>query len=146
MSFIDPSVAEKFSKEFDKFFDYFSREFTVNKEPLKVLITPATTPLFGYDMQSTPEAYNYIPVQAKFRGRISYNKKQSEELLTDVRVSIAKGIVTLIVKEDAKNYIDNGGATLNIEFDGKTFNKITTAGIRAYLNNTYYQYYLEETK
>ena len=31
-------------------------------------------------------------------------------------------------------------------FDGKTFNKITTAGVRKYLNNTYYQYYLQETK
>lgn len=144
MSFIDPSVAAGFSQEFENFFNYFAREFVVNKEPLKVLITPATTPLFGYDTQSTPEAYDYIPVQATFRGRISYNKKQSEDLLTDVRVSIAKGIVTLIVKEDAKNYIDNG-TTLNIQFDGKTFNKITTAGVRTYLNNIYYQYYLEET-
>ena len=45
----------------------------------------------------------------------------------------------------AKKYIDNG-TNLNTQFDGKTFNKITTAGVRKYLNNTYYQYYLQETK
>jgi hypothetical protein len=145
MSLISPSVAASFSAEFEKFFDYFSRDFVVNKEPLKVLVSPATTPLFGYETQSTPAAYNYIPVQATFKGRISYNKKQSEDIVTEVRVAIARGIVTLIVKEPAKNYIDTG-TTLNIEFDGKTFNKITTAGVRKYLNNTYYQYYLEETK
>lgn len=145
MSLIDPSVADKFSKEFDKFFDYFSREFVVNKEPIKVLISTATTPIFGYDVQSVPEAYEFIPVQATFKGRISYNKKQSEDLLTDLRINITEGIVTLIVKEEAKNYIDQG-KVLNIQFDGKTFNKITTAGIRKYLNNTYYQYYLQETK
>lgn len=145
MSFIDPSVAEKFSKEFEKFFDYFSREFTVNKEPIKVLISPATTPLFGYDTQSAPEAYDYIPVQATFKGRISYNKKQSEDILTDVGLAITRGIVTLIVKQDARDYIDQG-KVINIQLDGKTFNKITTAGVRKYLNNTYYQYYLEETK
>ena len=54
MSFIDSSVAAGFSQEFENFFDYFAREFTVNKEALKVLISPATTPLFGYDLQSTP--------------------------------------------------------------------------------------------
>lgn len=145
MSFIDSSVAAGFSQEFENFFDYFAREFTVNKEALKVLISPATTPLFGYDLQSTPESYEYIPVQATFRGRISYNKKQGEDLLSDLRVNITEGIVTLIVKQDAKNYIDNG-RTLNIQFDGKTFNRITTAGVRKYLNNTYYQYYLQETK
>jgi hypothetical protein len=145
MSFIDSSVAAGFSQEFENFFDYFAREFTVNKEALKVLTSPATTPLFGYDLQSAPESYEYIPVQATFRGRISYNKKQGEDLLTDLRVNITEGIVTLIVKEDAKKYIDNG-TTLNIQFDGKTFNKITTAGVRKYLNNTYYQYYLQETK
>ena len=145
MSFIDSSVAAGFSQEFENFFDYFAREFTVNKEALKVLTSPATTPLFGYDLQSAPESYEYIPVQATFRGRISYNKKQGEDLLSDLRVNITEGIVTLIVKQDARNYIDNG-TTLNIQFDGKTFNKITTAGVRKYLNNTYYQYYLQETK
>ena len=89
MSLISPTVAASFSAEFEKFFDYFSRDFVVNKEPLKVLVSPATTPLFGYETQSTPAAYNYIPVQATFKGRISYNKKQSEDILTDVRVSIA---------------------------------------------------------
>ena len=144
MSLISPSVAASFSAEFEKFFDYFSRDFVVNKEPLKVLVSPATTPLFGYETQSTPAAYNYIPVQATFKGRISYNKKQSEDILTDVRVSIARGIVTLVVKESAKNYIDTG-TTLNIEFDGKTFNLFSTSIVKNYFDNNYYVYYLKET-
>jgi hypothetical protein len=145
MSFINPKVAEKFSAEFDKFFEYFSRDFVVNKQPLRQILSPATAPLFGYDNQSNPATYTYIPVNATFKGRISYNKKQSEDIITDVRLTIAKGIVTIVVKEPARNYIENG-ATLNIQFDGKTFNKITSGGVRKYLNNTYYQYYLEETK
>ena len=145
MSFINPKVAEKFSAEFDKFFEYFSRDFVVNKQPLRQILSPATAPLFGYDNQSNPATYTYIPVNATFKGRISYNKKQSEDIITDVRLTIAKGIVTIVVKEPARNYIENG-PTLNIQFDGKTFNQITSGGVRKYLNNTYYQYYLEETK
>lgn len=145
MSFINPSVADRFSQEFEKFFDYFSREFIVHKEPLKVLVSPAATPLFGYDTTSIPENYTYIPQNQTFKGRISYNKKQNEETISDLQFAVTKGVVTLIVKEDAKNYIENG-TTIKIEFDNKTFNKITTPAIRKYLNNTYYQYYLEETK
>jgi hypothetical protein len=50
---------------------------TVNKEALKVLTSPATTPLFGYDLQSAPESYEFIPFQATFRGRIYYNKEHN---------------------------------------------------------------------
>lgn len=145
MALINSGVAAQFSQKFEEFFDYFSREFTVHKEPLKVLVSPATTPLYGYDASSTPNNYTYIPQNQTFQGRISYNKKQNEETISDLQFAVTKGIVTLIVKEQAKNYIENG-PTIKIEFDGKTFNKITTPAIRKYLNNTYYQYYLEETK
>lgn len=145
MALISPEAADIFSKKFEEFFDFFSREFTVNKEPLRVLVSPAVAPLYGYEAQSTPENYTYIPVNKKFKGRISYNKKQNEDTLSDLQFNVAKGVVTIVVKEDAKNYIEQG-TTLNIEFDGKTFNKISSFAVRKYLNNTYYQYYLEETK
>lgn len=145
MALISPASADKFSQKFEEFFDYFAREFTVHKEPTKVIAQAPVNELYGYNDQSAPQNYTYIPVNAQFKGRISYNKKQSEDILADLQFSIAKGIVTLVVKENAKNYIENG-ATLKIEFDGKTFNKTTTPAIRKYLNNTYYQYYLEEIK
>lgn len=142
---IPENIAKEYSEKFDQFFDYFSRDIIIHKEPLKVIVAPNVTPLYGYESQSVPENYQYIPVNATFKARISYNKKQNEETLTDLQFALAKGVVTIIVKEPAKDYIENG-STIKIEFDGKTFNKISSFAIRRYLNNSYYQYYLEETK
>lgn len=145
MSLISSQTAQAFSEKFEEFFDYFSRDIVVHKEPLKVLVSNPTPPLYGYDSQSIPESYQYIPVNSTFKARISYNKKQNEETLSDLQFSLAKGVVTIVVKEPAKSYIENG-TTLKIEFDGKSFNKISAFAVRKYLNNTYYQCYLEETK
>ena len=37
MSFIDEKTAASFSAEMESYFDYFSRDFIVFKEPIKVL-------------------------------------------------------------------------------------------------------------
>jgi len=145
MALLSSGVAAEFSKQFEDFFDYFSREILVHKEPIKIINPAPINELYGYNDQSAPENYTYVPVNATFKGRISYNKNQTTDSLADLQFNVTKGIVTIVVKEDAKNYIENG-KTLKLEFDGKAFNITTSYAIRKFLNNTYYQYYLEEIK
>lgn len=145
MSLINPTIASGIAQEFDQYFDSFSREITVHKEPKKILSSSQTAPIFGYDAQQSSQAqYKYIPESKTFKARISYSKNQSIEQLQEIQFNIAKGSVTIVVKEDAKNYIDNN-KIIKIEFDDKTFKLVSKAAVRRFLTKTYYQYFLEET-
>jgi hypothetical protein len=146
MSFISPTVAASFSKDYDDFFVYFSRPFVVHKEPIKVLESIQSPTMYGYGSSSDSANYTYIPVNATFDGRIYYNNaKDIDAVNSDLKLVFARGDVTLKVKQNARDYIANG-RTIKLEFDGKTWNVITEDTVKKYLNNTYYVYGLEQTK
>jgi len=147
MSIINPNVASGIAQEFDQFFDSFSRDIIVHKEPKKILSNSIqnVNPIYGYDSQGGQPQYAFIPESKVFKARISYNRKQTVENISEIQFSVPQGTVTIIVKEDAKNYIENN-KTLKIEFDNKAFKIVTTPAIRKFLTKTYYQYFLEETK
>ena len=146
MSFISSEIATSFSKDYDDFFVYFSRQFVVHKEPIKVLESVQSPTMYGYGSSSDSANYTYIPVNATYSGRIYYNNSRDTDAVdSDLKLVFARGDVTLKVKQDARDYISNG-KTIKIEFDGKTWNVITEDVIKKYLNNTYYVYGLEQTK
>ena len=146
MSFISENVAADFSKNYDDFFDYFSRPFVVHKDPIKVVQQLDNAPIYGYGSNSDAVNYTYIPVSATFSGRIYYNNaKDADAVNSDLKLIFARGDVTLKVKQTVRDYIANG-KTIKVEFDGKTWNIITEDIVKKYLNNTYYVYGLEQTK
>jgi hypothetical protein len=146
MSFINSTTAAEFSKDYDDFFTYFSRPFTVHKDPVRVIEQVQNAPIYGYGQSSDPVNFTYIPVNAVFSGRIYYNNSIDPDAVnSDLKLVFAKGDVTLKVKQDARDYIANG-KTMKIEFDGKTWNVITEDIVKKYLNNIYYVYGLEQTK
>jgi len=144
MSFIDQSSIDRFANTYDEFFDFFCRPIVIHKEPIQVINQIQQTNMYGYNAQSNDVNYSYIPVTGQFMARISYQKNQTEDFAPDIRVNLPQGKVSIIVKEEAKNFISNG-KTIKIEFDNKTFNSISTYAVRKYLSKTYYQYFLEET-
>jgi hypothetical protein len=146
MSYISSDTAAKFSEEYDKFFDYFSRPFVVNKDPIRVINQLSSPMIYGYGQNSDQANFTYVPVTGVFRGRIYYNNAKDNDVVDpDLKVIFAKGDVTLKVKQSARDFIANG-KTLNLEFDGKTWNIITEDIVKRYLNNSYYVYGLEQTK
>ena len=146
MSFIDAKTAASFSAEMDSYFDYFSRQFIVYKEPIRVLVQPESPTLYGYGSSSNAENYTYIPVTGVFMGRVQYNRGQDTDAVnSDLKIVFARGDVTLTTKQPARDFIANG-RTIKIEADQKTFNVISEDLLRKYLNNTYYVYRLEQTK
>lgn len=146
MNFINSMVAEDFSKNYDEFFDYFSRPFIVHKDPLKIVQQVQSAPIYGYGSSSDSVNYTYIPVTGIFNGRIFYNNaRDTDAVNSDLKLIFARGDVTLKVKQNARDFISNG-RTIKVEFDGKTWNIITEDIIKKYLNNTYYVYGLEQTK
>jgi hypothetical protein len=146
MSFISSDTAASFSNEYDQFFDYFSRPFVVNKDPIRVINQLASPMIYGYGQNSDQANFTYVPVTGVFSGRIYYNNARDTDAVdSDLKLVFARGDVTLKVKQPARDFIANG-KTINIEFDGKTWNVITEDIVKRYLNNSYYVYGLEQTK
>lgn len=146
MPIINPTTASGIAQEFDLYFDSFSRDIIVHKEPKKILISPQNiNTAYGYDSQGGQPQYKFIPESKTFKARISYNKNQNLQSLQEIQFNVPQGVVTIVVKEDAKNYIQNN-KTIKIEFDDKAFKLTSTPAIRRFLTKTYYQYFLEETK
>jgi len=146
MSYISSDVAASFSNEYDQFFDYFSRAFIVNKDPIRVINQLSSPMIYGYRQNSDQTNFTYVPVTGVFNGRIYYNNAKDNDVVDpDLKVIFAKGDVTLKVKKPARDFIANG-KTINLEFDGKTWNIITEDIVKKYLNNSYYVYGLEQTK
>lgn len=146
MSYISSDVAASFSNEYDQFFDYFSRPFVVNKDPIRVINQLASPMIYGYGQNSDQTNFTYVPVTGVFNGRIYYNNARDTDAVdSDLKLVFARGDVTLKVKKPARDFIANG-KTINLEFDGKTWNVITEDIVKRYLNNSYYVYGLEQTK
>ena len=100
MSFIDDKTAASFSAEMDSYFDYFSRQFIVYKEPIRVLVQPESPTLYGYGSSSNAENYTYIPVTGIFMGRVQYNRGQDTDAVnSDLKIVFARGDVTLTTKQ-----------------------------------------------
>jgi hypothetical protein len=146
MSYIDSSTVSGFAQEYDNFFTYFSRPFVVHKEPIKIIQQLQSAPMYGYGQASDAINYTYQPVTGIFNGRIYYNNSRDVDAVnSDLKLVFARGDVTLKVRQDARDFMNNG-KTIKIEFDGKTWNVITEDIIKRYLTNSYYVYGLEQTK
>jgi hypothetical protein len=146
MSYIDSSIVDGFAQEYDNFFTYFSRPFVVHKEPIKIIQQLDSVPMYGYGQASDAVNYTYQPVTGTFNGRIYYNNSRDIDAVnSDLKLVFARGDVTLKVRQDARDFINNG-KTIKLEFDGKTWNVITEDIVKKYLTNSYYVYGLEQTK
>ncbi len=73
MSYISSDVAASFSNEYDQFFDYFSRAFIVNKDPIRVINQLSSPMIYGYGQNSDQTNFTYVPVTGVFNGRKYYN-------------------------------------------------------------------------
>ena len=126
-------------------FDTFSRSVTVHKEPQKNIISVDAHLLPGYEGASHPENIKYIPKNAAFKAIIKYNRKQDTETEAWAGVTIPRGEVSIKVKEETRDYFNNG-RTLKVDFDNKSFKVASTDSVKDYFGMKMYVYYLEEVK
>tara|TARA_Y100001963_G_scaffold20685_1_gene26508 strand:+ start:1248 stop:1691 length:444 start_codon:yes stop_codon:yes gene_type:complete len=127
-------------------YDTFSREIVVYKEPTKKVTTIDESFLYGYEDVSNIVNYNYIPQSGKFDATVKYNLNQDTS--DDINIngaSISEGMVRIKVREDCKDYIEDG-TTEKIVFDGASFNVATDYAVKNFLGSVFYVYYLERTK
>lgn len=130
-------------------FDTFTREgtrlITVYKEPLKT-VTNSSQNLYGYGDVSNPVNITYTDVTGIFPAMISHKLDQKKAELEEIKVSVNKGEVRIKVEAPARDFIEDGRLNQRVDFDGKSYNIISSDGIQNYMGLIFYVYTLQNTK
>lgn len=128
-------------------FNQVKRAFTVNKEPIRQIITNSNN-YAGYNNDSnTTQEYNFIPVNATFSGVILYDRPYQptqQANNTDLNVINNQSHVRIKVLRDARDYILNG-KTESIIVDDLIYNEFTPPKAANYAGQMYYYFDLKGT-
>jgi hypothetical protein len=106
---------------FDSIFDTFSRRIVIYKESTKIPITDpdSSSFLFGFGENQAEDVFTYVEVTGVYPAVIRY-KHQNIELGHEITAYAPLGEVSIKVREDCRNFINNG-KTQRVVFDDKTF-------------------------
>jgi hypothetical protein len=104
-------------------FETFTGQLIVNKEPKKTLVagTTDTRSLPGYPTRRDNQSFTYVPQSGIFPA-LGDSSSDGFEVEPDVHFRYPKGILTIKVRDEAKDYIFNGVKTENVIFKGQTYN------------------------
>lgn len=144
-SFLSAGDQTWYEEAADTWFETFKKSITVNKEPIKNIVQNTTNQMLGYDENSNIVDYTYTPRNQTFDAVIKYTVNENLQENPEIKLKFPDQQVEIYVKPDCANYI-NTDRTENITFDGKTFNIYSTSIVKHYQRNTYYVYFLKETK
>lgn len=144
-SFLSSNDQTWYENAADTWFETFKKTITVNKEPIKNIVQTTTNQMLGYDENSNIVDYTYTPRYQSFDAVIKYADRQNLEENPEIKLKFPDESIEIYVKQDCANYI-NTDRTENITFDGKTFNVYSTSIVKHYQRNTYYVFYLRETR
>lgn len=137
------AVAASFTGEFAKHFDTFAQwtPIVVNKEPIKSLNVSVPT-YNSYGNDDNNQDYTLIPVSATFSGIVIYPPQKVDLENKTAKFMLASNQVMIKVKQEARDYINNG-KTENVIVDGNIYNVSTTYKVQHYLGLEYYYFTLE---
>ncbi len=130
---------------FNDIFDTFKRDIVVYKEPVKTVASINESNLFGYGDASNQVNYTYAAQSGTYQAIIRYADQQQQDYYSDLNGAIAKGDARIKVKQECRDFIENG-RTEKIEFDGKSWNVVTSDSVRRFLDSEFFVYHLERAK
>lgn len=145
---LSPAERLEFTQAFSGVFDTLTvgRFVTVVKQPLETPVNPAPDQnLFGQGPDQGQSFYDYTPVTGVFPCYVRYNSYQDADLPPEIMARIYSGPVTIKVRKDARDFINNGP---NEKFllDGRTFLANSEEERQVFLDAEYYHFTLRSTK
>lgn len=129
-------------------FDTFSslHSMVVIKEPLKQIVNENTNPYAGYDSSSSLNNFIFIPISGVFPCMVfSSSKDISNALMTQIPMEFQKADKIVKVKEDAKNYLENGQVEQIILDNNEVFTLQSKGFAKNYGNVNYYYFAIKKT-
>lgn len=151
-SFVSAAKKTVIQSKMDQLFDTFVDEeqggstITVHKEPKKSYSSVSQRSYVGYGPSSTPSNVTYTPVSETFSAIVTYDKKQANQVLSEVGLSLENGEVMIEVEANCKNYIENGVKNEKIVIDSRSF-QITSEPIEdKFFGSLRYLYKIKEIR
>lgn len=135
-----------FKKGLDDLFDTFKQDIVVYKDAQIEVIDVNQPRMFGYNERVDISNINFVPVTGVFSALVNYNKDQKQSYLNELGNLISKGDVSIKVKNDAYDFIENNGTTLNISINDTLYKILSSESFRRYITPDYYTYYLERVR
>lgn len=129
-------------------FDTFSKLIYVSKEPLKteVTINTSASPIFGYGEASQPSSsFTYTTVTGIFLAQVTVNLNQEAAELEEAKNLIGHGKVRIKIKQEARDFIEDGRKTERIDYAGQSYNTFSFDAVQDYFGLKFYIYNLERT-
>lgn len=131
-----------------KHFDTFKKNIIVLKEPIKTIIVSNTTnsPVFGYQEESqSSTSYDYTTVTGQFLAQITVDLNQKTVELEEAKNVIGQGKVRIKVKQDCRDFIEDGRKTEAIQYGGQTYNTISFDGLHDFFGLKFFTYFIERS-
>lgn len=145
MSLVNQNIINKFTGVFGQHFDIFSPFYSlvIFKEPIKTYSTDNAR-VYGYGPDSNETTITYTPVSGVYPAIIIFDKKQDKEIFFQTKSPLSKGGIIVKVKEDAKNFIEEG-RNESFRLNRDVYNVISDPKEQNYLGLNYFYYKLEKT-
>lgn len=142
--FIPSSQISSLTGAFETHFQTFARDIVIFKEPIKTLIETNGVSLPGFRDSAAEENYTTTTVSGVYPALVKYGNDQESTFFKDIQSKIVQGDCIIKVKEDARNFI-NEGKTEAFLIDNMYFKNSSDERISTLQGLTYYIYTLEKT-
>ena len=146
--FVTNSQVSVLTAAYDKHWDTFKKQIIVVKEPTKTEVTVNTTssPIFGYGEASQPvSSFTYTSVTGAYDAQVTVNLNQQTEMLEEAKNLIGHGKIRIKIKQDARDFIEDGRKTEQITYNGQSYNILTFDAVQNFFGLKFYIYNLERT-
>lgn len=147
-SFVTNNQISIFTGAYLRHWDSFKKQIVIVKEPVKTETTVNTTtsPVFGYEEESQPSSsFTYTTVTGVYDAQVTLELNQDIAELDEIRNYIGHGQLTIKVKQDARDFIEDGRKTERFDYDGHSYNKFSFDAETNFFGLKFYTYHLERT-
>jgi hypothetical protein len=132
---------------FGDIFDTFARDIVVYKEPIKTAIpvNPGNF-VYGFGEEQGQDSFTYTEVTGVFPAVVRYGTQpQDVTQNADINAYIADGEVSIKVRKNCRDFINNG-KTEKIVFDDRTFFLDSDEKKQTFLSSEFFIFKLKATK
>lgn len=149
MSLLSTSELNSFMSDMNDHFDQFSsnHSLVIYKRAQQILSTPDSNTYFGYGQDAqNADNITYQTISGVFPCMVITPSADNKDIpFSWVPFFLVNGEKIIKVKQDAKQFIENGIANDVFILDSETFRKISSSVLKKYGNNLYYYFKLGTT-
>lgn len=142
-SLVSDADKEFYTGALNDHFDTFKRSVTIYKEPRKTYSNASAVIYPGYDYSSQEGEVTFEAVSGVYDAMIIDKNVQSLTEITEPKFNVPKGEKVIKVKQDAREFINNGKTEYLLD-NGKKYNITSKEKIQNYLGLQFYYYEITE--